>query len=457
MKRNLLFLMIMLFTASVAFSQALNVELVDKKDKSATLKESTIVNNDNNRNIEDCYIEAQTLSYSAGTTVDLDFYLYYDSPDYEYLDGASINFPSGISVNSAHDCGGMAYNGETGDGVTVTWGDIAGGSQWGSTYSDQYWTVNVTIDPSFTGPILMDWFIMGDWYGGTPHDVSGQTDIQEPAACLAPTDLVQIGSTLNSIEFGWTENGGATTWEYAYGEPGFGPPEGGTSTGDNPVMINGLDHSTFYDFYVRADCSTKAVSKWVGPFTAATLCGSNTTFPWTEGFEGTFLPICWSKIVHSGNDIIQLFEYNTTPGGEYCALFSSYNNSSDYNQYLFSGAMTIEAANTVLSFNARKIYNYNELLEWGISTTTNPEDFTWTPVELEMDWNNYQAFIPNKFIGQEVYVGFHYYGNYLYYVLLDDVTIGATPPVPVSDWAIYLGIFLIATFVVVRYRKMRLA
>ena len=72
-------------------------------------------------------------------------------------------------------------------------------------------------------------------------------------------------------------------------------------------------------------------------------------------------------------------------------------------------------------------------------------------------WNKYQAFIPNKFIGQEVYVGFHYYGNYLYYVYLDDVTIGTTPPVPVSDWAIYLGIFLIVAFIVVRYRKMRLA
>ncbi len=32
-----------------------------------------------------------------------------------------------------------------------------------------------------------------------------------------------------------------------------------------------------------------------------------------------------------------------------------------------------------------------------------------------------------------------------------------TPNVPVSDWAIYLGIFLIAAFVVVRYRRIRLA
>ena len=40
---------------------------------------------------------------------------------------------------------------------------------------------------------------------------------------------------------------------------------------------------------------------------------------------------------------------------------------------------------------------------------------------------------------------------------LFEAVVPPNPNVPVSDWAIYLGIFLIAAFTVVRYRKMRLA
>ena len=42
------------------------------------------------------------------------------------------------------------------------------------------------------------------------------------------------------------------------------------------------------------------------------------------------------------------------------------------------------------------------------------------------------------------------------FIIFDDVTFGSTdpgPPVPVSNWAIILGIFLIAVFMVFRFRK----
>lgn len=90
-----------------------------------------------------------------------------------------------------------------------------------------------------------------------------------------------------------------------------------------------------------------------------------TTFPWTEDFEGTFLPDGWTKIVQAGNDITQSNSQNHTDGGTYSARFSSYSSSTDYNQYLFSPAVTVNAAYAQLSFWHRKYNQSAESLEWG--------------------------------------------------------------------------------------------
>ncbi len=91
-------------------------------------------------NIEDSYIECQTIEYLAGTTMDLDFYMYHYSPDTEWIDGVGVYFPPGVIVGSASDCGALAYNFETGQDVQVTWGDINGGSGWGPQNGSAYFT-----------------------------------------------------------------------------------------------------------------------------------------------------------------------------------------------------------------------------------------------------------------------------------------------------------------------------
>jgi hypothetical protein len=162
-----------------------------------------------------------------------------------------------------------------------------------------------------------------------------------------------------------------------------------------------------------------------------TLCVV-TTFPWTETFEGTFLPSCWSKIVHTGglfsNDITRSNQQNHTTGGTYSARFSSYYTATDYNQYLFTPPIHISAGYTDLSFWARKYNTSAELLEWGVATTTNPDDFTWFSVTLsETQWN--QTIVDlSAYAGQNIFIGFHYYGNYLWYVYLDDVSLRAHVP-----------------------------
>jgi len=149
------------------------------------------------------------------------------------------------------------------------------------------------------------------------------------------------------------------------------------------------------------------------------------SFPYVVDFESaTFLPEGWSKIVHTGNDITRSNSANNTPEGSYSARFSSFSSSADYNQYLFTAPIAVTAPYTFLSFWHRKSNAVAETLEWGIATDTNPASYTWTEVTLSNTAFQRTLVDLSAYVGQTVYIGFHYYGDYLYYVYLDDVNIG---------------------------------
>lgn len=151
------------------------------------------------------------------------------------------------------------------------------------------------------------------------------------------------------------------------------------------------------------------------------------SFPYVQDFEGTvFPPAGWTKIVQTGNDITRYAgaSANHTYGGNYSARFSSYSSSSDYNQYLFTSPINVTEPYTNLSFWHLKYGDYEETLEWGIATDTNPSSFTWTPVTLDYMAYQKSSIDISAYAGQTVYLGFHYYGDFQYYVYLDDIRIG---------------------------------
>jgi hypothetical protein len=253
-----------------------------------------------------------------------------------------------------------------------------------------------------------------------------------------PGSFTAVPFSSTQIDLSWNLNNNNDNVLVAWSSDGnFGTPIDGTVysasqsiTGGGTVLQygsntaynhTGLTPSTTY--YYKA-WSYNGTDYTEGVTTnAATLCGSINTFPWTEDFEGAFLPNCWSKYVPgSGNDITKESAQNHTTGGTYSARFSSYSSSSDYNQYLFSPQIHVPSSGQ-LSFWHRKSGNYAELLQYGISTTTNPDDYTWTSVTLSYTAWQQTTVDLSAYVGQDVYVGFHYFGNYLYYVYLDDVQI----------------------------------
>lgn len=116
--------------------------------------------------------------------------------------------------------------------------------------------------------------------------------LEEIPSCLEPSALTITNLTATSVDFGWTD-AVASEWEVVYGAPGFTPMPSGSSTTSNPEPSGTLTPSTDYEFYVRAICTVGDTSVWAGPYAFSTPCLS-VIAPWTESFDNTTIPACWS-------------------------------------------------------------------------------------------------------------------------------------------------------------------
>jgi len=189
------------------------------------------------------------------------------------------------------------------------------------------------------------------------------------------------------------------------------------------VNISGLTNSAAYDFYVyEYNTSSNCYLTPAVTVSATTLIGGVYSSSFSENFEGTFLPAGWVKQVTSPNDITKSTDQNHTASGLNSCRFSSYTSASNYNQYLYTVPITIEADYSTLEFWHRKSNaSATETLEYGIGTTTNPANYTWTSVSLSgYEWTKKTVNL-SAYAGQTVMIAFHYYGNYQYYVYLDDL------------------------------------
>ena len=124
--------------------------------------------------------------------------------------------------------------------------------------------------------------------------------------CPKPRNLVVNNVEQTTADLSWDCTANAYIVEY--GPIGF---ELGTGTmvtsNTNFCTLSGLDHSSGYDYYVRAVCSSFDTSLYSSlPGTFFTECGAVTTFPWEANLEsdtwvvadnGTDVyPSCWNSI-----------------------------------------------------------------------------------------------------------------------------------------------------------------
>jgi len=229
--------------------------------------------------------------------------------------------------------------------------------------------------------------------------------------CPKPKNVASSNPTLNSIDLSWTEMGNASSWDIEYGPTGFTQGDGTVeSASTNPYTIHGLENSTVYDFYVRANCGGGDVSNYANVHTAGTACAAITTLPFTEDFDAitgytatsaatTNLPYCWSTInngtstSYSGYPIVYT-SATLAASGSNLMRFYTYSTSGTYDDQMVVlpeiDPTVYPMNNLQLSFEARNNGTYTFTLYVGVMT--DPTDkTTFVPMDTIVTTSNTYA------------------------------------------------------------------
>lgn len=167
---------------------------------------------------------------------------------------------------------------------------------------------------------------------------------------------------------------------------------------------------------------------------------STITIPFTEGFESSI--DCWTMVSMdpANDDRFGVYADAEAYEGSNDFRFSSFSSASDYNQYLITPQLTLTPGQNYIATFYYKGYNANENFKVMYSTTnTDLSSFTvladytnvatsWTPVTVELPAGT-------------KYVAIDYYGNYQYYLYVDNFSVmPATPSMSLNETALDFGI-----------------
>ncbi|MFV0501643.1 MAG: choice-of-anchor J domain-containing protein [Bacteroidales bacterium] len=164
-------------------------------------------------------------------------------------------------------------------------------------------------------------------------------------SCSAPTNLVVSNFDTNQVDISWT-NGDANdnAWWLYYKTSSNLFYDSVYITSPSPYTLTNLTPSTEYSIYMRTDCGTKlSEESLVSSF--YTACPSVSTFPWTEGFDNSWINTvgvsnaetpnnCWVNI-NAGASLT--YKWRATTAANYvrtgtgaAQLYASNNVMSDY-------------------------------------------------------------------------------------------------------------------------------
>lgn len=200
------------------------------------------------------------------------------------------------------------------------------------------------------------------------------------SGCLWTTSITATNPTQTTMQIGWVNGLSETAWEVEAVPTGEAQGTGIVQVANtNPYTFTGLDHSTVYDFYVRANCGSGNYSQWRGSATATTSCGINICYEENfDSYVGAQLPRCWTNIglSHtSGNPGAMLFvmgggaavfhsslpEFQSLNGG--ILSFTGYSAFSTYNTFVYgtitdpTNASTFTSLGTVSLSTSSQSYN----------------------------------------------------------------------------------------------------
>ncbi len=271
------------------------------------------------------------------------------------------------------------------------------------------------------------------------------------ASCVAPTALNYTSLTATTAGFTWTPGATETNWDVYYGPQPLTVPSGTTvptTTTTSPVFnLTGLTPNTAYAIYVRANCGGPS-SNWTAVTNFTTSC-LNTTLPFTEGFNSTSMPSCWSQQYVTGTSNMQFVASSSNPGttpfeGTDYVYWNSYSYSNLQETRLVSPPITTTGTLSV-DVNFRW-YNENntsyvtgQYATEGVTVEYSLNGITWNTVQFfprhdgsfaagTGGWNLKTLTLPAGAGNQStIYVGFKFHSGFGDNCSLDKVDIIGTP------------------------------
>ena len=260
--------------------------------------------------------------------------------------------------------------------------------------------------------------------------------------CERPTNVRDSANTVSSAVVYWTDSV-TTDFVVEYGPHGFALGTGTQLTATtNSVAITGLNHSAYYDVYVRGNCGGTN-SLWSFVHTFATECSAIDALPYVENFNnwgtGSYVhaPYCWSY----GSDystsypyISPSYNHSGTTGGAMYMYNYDYNHVGNLTWFalpmLDSTVASVNQTEVVFStFTSTSSYVHNVMV--GVNTTPSAMGATWidTVPALYNEWTEYE--VPfDSYTGNGKYVVFATYVDSSYsssYPYIDDLTLEMIP------------------------------
>lgn len=262
-------------------------------------------------------------------------------------------------------------------------------------YTNDNYIEQKTFISGLSGNVNIAWHIKGT---GDKTIYIDNVFVEEVTGCPEPLDLDAKDIDKRDATISWTDDFGATNWEYIVQKEGEGIPSGsGTATTTKENKIT-KDHSggnlapnTDYEFYVRTNCGNGEYSIWAGPFKFVTLCDIYTV-PFWEGFNSDSKTLrCWTII--DNNDDEYSWEIDTWDyyEGDQSINMNIYDwlGTTENDDWLVSPTFAMTSGNYVLKYfykgSAYEGGNVEVLLS---KNGVDPKDFTDVIVADEIYYNN---------------------------------------------------------------------
>lgn len=262
-----------------------------------------------------------------------------------------------------------------------------------------------------------------------------------PSDCPAPAGFSVSSLTSTSAVLSWF-NSNATNIKY-HVIP-FNPLTQGVliSNASNPYPATGLTPNTTYYIYLQSNCGGGLLSGWAGPYTFKTLCNTVTSLPYTEGFNTSVPPACWSEVMvasPSSPPDWYILASGTTPAaspyeGNAMAAFNAYNCVAGSQARLETPYISLAGAtNPIVSYQMYHDPGFSGSVNEGVQIQVTVNGTTWTNVgTLNQRYSTTTGWLQAElslaaWTGQDVRIGFlgiSAFGNNVY---IDDVFIGDVP------------------------------